>query len=188
MGSDRDDAMHLLDHDTCRPIFADRRARRFSSFDNDSCQHRAPRSGSYLFRRKRSRRCPKARCHRSQANKRSDPMSADANKQIVIDMWNSFSSRDAARIEPFFSDDAVWIAPQDNATAKFLGERSGMIGRAQIVHFILEQFPKVFSRDVNLDFKGVYSDDETVVVEVVLSATVSNGRPYKNDYCYIHLL
>jgi ketosteroid isomerase-like protein len=83
-------------------------------------------------------------------------MSADANKQIVIDMWKSFSSRDAARIEPFFSDDAVWIAPQDNATAKFLGERSGMIGRAQIVHFILEQFPKVFSRDVNLDFKGIY--------------------------------
>ncbi len=118
-------------------------------------------------------------------------MSADANKQIVIDMWNSFSSRDAARIEPFFSDDAVWIAPQDNATAKFLGERSGMIGSAQIVRFILEQFPKVlrvFSRDVNLDFKGVYSDDETVVVELVLSATVSNGRPYKNDYCFIHIL
>jgi ketosteroid isomerase-like protein len=115
-------------------------------------------------------------------------MTADANKQIVIDMWKSFSTRDAARIEPFFSDDAVWVAPQDNATAKFLGERSGMIGSAQIVRFILEQFPKVFVRDVKLDFKGIYGDDETVVVELVLSATVSNGRPYKNDYCFIHIL
>jgi uncharacterized protein len=115
-------------------------------------------------------------------------MSADANKQIVIDMWKSFSTRDAARIEPFLSDDAVWVAPQDNATAKFLGERGGMIERGRIVRFILEQFPKVFVRDVKLDFKGVYGDDETVVVELELSATVSNGRPYKNDYCFIHIL
>jgi ketosteroid isomerase-like protein len=103
-------------------------------------------------------------------------------------MWRSFSSRDAAKIEPFFSENAVWIAPQDNATAKFLGERSGMSGRARIVRFILEQFPKVFARDVKLDFKGVYGDGETVVVELVLSATIANGRPYKNDYCFIHVL
>src|SRR5258708_21943696 len=82
--SDRDDALHLLDHDTCRPIFADRRARRFSSFDNDSCQHRAPRSGSYLFLSKRSQRCPKPRRHPSQANKSTAPMSTEANKPIVI--------------------------------------------------------------------------------------------------------
>jgi uncharacterized protein len=115
-------------------------------------------------------------------------MSADANKQTVIDMWKSFSSRKAANMEPFFSEDAVWIAPEDNATARFLGARSGMVGRAEIIRFIIEQFPKVFARDVRLNFNGVYGDKETVIVEVELSATVSNGRPYKIDYCFIHEL
>jgi uncharacterized protein len=115
-------------------------------------------------------------------------MSADANKQTVIDMWKSFSSRDAANIEPFLCEDAVWIAPEDNATAKFLGVRSGMVGRDEINRFILEQFPKVFVSDVKLNFKGVYGDNETVIVEVELSATLSNGRPYQIDYCFIHEL
>jgi uncharacterized protein len=110
-------------------------------------------------------------------------MSAAANKQIVIDMWRSLSSRDAAKIELFFSENAAWIAPQDNATAKFLGERGGMTGRAQII-----RFPKVFERDVKLEFKGAYADGETVVLELVLSATVANGRSYKNDYCFIHVV
>ncbi|MGP0057893.1 MAG: nuclear transport factor 2 family protein [Beijerinckiaceae bacterium] len=115
-------------------------------------------------------------------------MSAETNTQIVIGMWKAFGSREAARIESFLAENAVWIAPRDNATAKFLGVPSGMTGRAEIVRFIVDQFPQIFSRDVKLDYKGVYTDGETVVVEATLSATVANGRPYRNDYCFIHVV
>lgn len=115
-------------------------------------------------------------------------MNAEANKQTVIEMWKTFSSRDGTKIERFLSEDAVWIAPPDNATAKFLGERGGMTGREQIVRFIVDQFRQVFARDVTLDFKGIYGDGETVVLEMTLGATIANGRPYRNNYCFVHVL
>jgi uncharacterized protein len=113
-------------------------------------------------------------------------MAITSNKQYVINMWKSFSSRERAKIETFLSQDAIWIAPKHNTTAKFPGVPSGMVGRAEIVRFLVEQFPTCFARDVKHDVKGVYGDGEIVVVEATLSATIANGRAYKNDYCFIH--
>jgi ketosteroid isomerase-like protein len=110
------------------------------------------------------------------------------NKSRVIEMWQAFSSRDTSKIEPFLAIGAVWSAPPGNATAKFFGQEGGMTGRAEIIRFIVEDFRRLFSRDVKFDFKGVYADGDTVVAEVTLSATLVNGRPYKNDYCFIHAL
>jgi ketosteroid isomerase-like protein len=115
-------------------------------------------------------------------------MSGEANKETVIGMWRAFGSRDAARTEGFLAENAVWIAPRDNATAKFLGVPSGMTGRVEIVRFIIDQFPRIFLRDVKMDYKGIYADGEAVVVEATLSATIANGRPYRNDYCFIHIV
>lgn len=115
-------------------------------------------------------------------------MSTKTNKELVLAMWKAFSSRDAGAIGAFLSKDAVWVAPQDNATAKFLGERGGMAGPEQIVHFIVDQFRQVFAHDVDLGIRGVYADGDVVVIESRLSATIANGRHYKNDYCFVHVL
>jgi uncharacterized protein len=111
-----------------------------------------------------------------------------ANRNRVIEMWQAFSSREPAKIEPFLASGAVWIAPPGNATARFFGQEGGMTGRAEIIRFIVEDFRKLYSRDVKFDFKGMYADGDTVVAAVTLSATLANGRHYKNDYCFIHAL
>jgi uncharacterized protein len=75
------------------------------------------------------------------------------------------------------------ITPRRNSWAS-----RAVCGRAEIVRFLVEHFPTCFARDVKLDVKGVYGDGEIVVVEATLSATIANGRAYKNDYCFIHVL
>jgi ketosteroid isomerase-like protein len=46
----------------------------------------------------------------------------------------------------------------------------------------------MFTQDVKADYKGMYADGDTVVVEMTLSATLANGRHYRNGYCFIHKL
>jgi ketosteroid isomerase-like protein len=108
------------------------------------------------------------------------------NKDVVIGLWRAFAARDEGQIQDHLAEEAVWTAPADNATAKFLGVPGGMKGRDQIVHFIVHQFPRMYAKDVRTDVKGVYADGDTVVVEVTISATLANGRPYRNEYCFIH--
>lgn len=63
-----------------------------------------------------------------------------------------------------------------------------MVGREAIVRFIAEEFPKLFVSDVSVDFKGIYADGDTVIVEERMCATLSNGRRYDNDYCFFFTL
>jgi ketosteroid isomerase-like protein len=60
-----------------------------------------------------------------------------------------------------------------------------MIGREAIAKFIAEEVPKLFVADVSIDFRGFYSDGQTVIVEERMQATLANGRKYDNDYCFI---
>lgn len=112
-------------------------------------------------------------------------MSRHASKQIVLDAWAAFASRDRRRIAAAFTEDAEWLAPPGNATAVALGFTDHMIGREQIAEFIAVEFGKLFVSDVRLDFKGVYAEDHVVVVEERMSATLASGRPYELDYCFI---
>jgi hypothetical protein len=61
------------------------------------------------------------------------------NKDIVIGLWKSFSARDETQMRDNLAEQAVWIAPGDNATANFLSVPSGMNGRDQIVRFIVDR-------------------------------------------------
>jgi ketosteroid isomerase-like protein len=109
----------------------------------------------------------------------------EPTKHVVMDAWKAFSSRDAQRIGAFFTEDAEWIAPQGNATAIAMGYADHIIGREAIAHFIAKEVPKVFVADVSIDFRGFYSDGQTVIVEERMQATLFNGRKYDNDYCFI---
>jgi hypothetical protein len=115
-------------------------------------------------------------------------MMTRTNRDIVTGLWRAFAARDADRIRSYLAEEAVWSAPADNATAKFLGVPSGMSGREQIVRFIVDKFPRMYAQDVKVDYQGMYADGDIVVVEMTLSATLANGRPYSNKYCFIHEL
>ncbi|HWX06550.1 MAG TPA: nuclear transport factor 2 family protein [Bradyrhizobium sp.] len=112
-------------------------------------------------------------------------MNSQENKQHVIAAWEAFASRDKQRIAAMFSDDAEWLAPKGNATALAVPYTNHMIGREQIAHFIAVEFGKLFCADVKVDFRGFYAENDVVIVEERMRATLSNGHPYDVEYCFI---
>jgi ketosteroid isomerase-like protein len=105
-------------------------------------------------------------------------------REIVLNAWKTFSSRDALRIAALFTDDAEWIAPKGNATAVALGHTDHMVGAGQIARFIAQEMHKMFS-NIDIAFRGVYADGDVVIVEERMRATLTGGKPYENDYCFV---
>lgn len=106
------------------------------------------------------------------------------SKDIVLNAWKTFSSRDKDRIAALFTDDAEWIAPKGNATAVKLDHTDHMVGAEQIARFIAQEMHRMFS-DIDIAFRGVYADGDIVIVEERMRATLPSGRPYENDYCFV---
>ncbi|EJN06573.1 ketosteroid isomerase-like protein [Bradyrhizobium sp. YR681] len=105
-------------------------------------------------------------------------------KDIVLNAWKTFSSRDAERIAALFTEDAEWIAPKGNATAIALDHTDHMVGAGQIARFIAQEMHKLFS-EIDIAFRGVHADGDVVIVEERMRATLPGGTPYENDYCFV---
>ncbi|MEV4353795.1 nuclear transport factor 2 family protein [Nonomuraea sp. NPDC049625] len=112
-------------------------------------------------------------------------MSAASNKQLIIDAWRVFATRDADRVRDVFAPDAEWLAPAGNATSRAIDGTHHLIGRDRIVRFLTEEFATVFVDNVSIEFAGFYADGGTVVVEMRLQATLAHGGHYDNEYCFI---
>lgn len=112
-------------------------------------------------------------------------MNPDDCKKAVMAAWRAFASRDPARIEACLAPDAEWLAPPANATAIALQYPHHMIGRESIVEFLVDRFPRLFVRDVRVDFGDVLCEGNKVVVRERMQAVLANGRPYANDYCFL---
>lgn len=95
-------------------------------------------------------------------------------RDIVLNAWKTFSSRDAERIAALFTEDAEWIAPKGNATAVALDHTGHMVGARQIARFIAQEMHKLFS-DIDIAFRGVYADGDVVIVEERMRATLPGG-------------
>lgn len=107
------------------------------------------------------------------------------NREIVLSAWRAFADHDLERIAAYFTEDAEWSAPAGNATAAALDVPSHMVGRNAIAHFIANDFPRLFARDVAISFRGIYTEGDSVIVKETMSATLANGNSYVNDYCFI---
>lgn len=107
------------------------------------------------------------------------------NRDIVLSAWRAFADHDFERIAAYFTEDAEWLAPAGNATAVALDVPSHMVGKDAIAHFIANDFPRLFARNVSVSFRGIYAEGDRVIVEETMSATLSNGNPYVNDYCFV---
>lgn len=111
-------------------------------------------------------------------------MTPEQTKQVVVDAWRSFASRDPTRIAACFTEDAEWLAPAGNATARALDITHHMIGRDRIATFLSHEFHRLFVADVDVRFSGLYCDGSTVILEERMRATLSNGGAYENNYCF----
>src|SRR5271170_2657404 len=110
------------------------------------------------------------------------------NRQLIIDAWKAFSTRDPERVGAVFAPDAQWLAPPDNATALAIDGTYELFGRDRIVRFITEEFQRVFVSDVAWEIRGIYADGDHVVVEQRFEATLASGGHYENDYCFVFVL
>ena len=110
---------------------------------------------------------------------------AHDSREIIRDAWKAFASGSGERIAAVFTEDAEWLAPAGNATAVALDAPSHMVGRAAIVRFLAEDFPRLFVSDVRVDFRALHADGDRVVVEETMTATLANGNRYCNDYCFV---
>jgi ketosteroid isomerase-like protein len=117
------------------------------------------------------------------------------SKQTVIALYGAYSTGDAEKISRLLHDEVVWTAPAGNATQVALGlgrpEDAGPpcgandLDRNAIVAFMAYNFSRFFG-GVENKFRSVVAEGEVVVVEHRLSATLPNGRPYVNDYCFVY--
>lgn len=112
-------------------------------------------------------------------------MSAPSAKQLVVKAWEAFASRDPGRVSAVFAPDAEWLAPPGNATSLALDGTHHLVGRERIVHFLICEFATVFVAGVSIDFRGIYADGDTVIVEQRMQATLAHGGHYDNDYCFV---
>ena len=112
-------------------------------------------------------------------------MDTPATKDIVIDAWKAFATRDAARIEAVFTEDAQWHAPPGNATALALGYTEHVLDRATIVRFLSRQLATLFVADVKSTPVSLVAEGPVAVLETRFQGTLANGRRYDNDYCFV---
>ncbi|TGN89721.1 DUF4440 domain-containing protein [Bradyrhizobium yuanmingense] len=130
-----------------------------------------------------SRGAPRGLEGGSHRNTAGDPI-VTSPRDVVLNAWKTFSSRDPERIAALFTEDAEWIAPKGNATAIALDHTDHMKGPHQIARFIAQEMHRLFS-DIDLAFRGVYVDGDVVIVEERMRATLPGGKPYENEYCFV---
>ena len=116
-------------------------------------------------------------------------------KETVIALYAAYGSGDPERIANLLHDDVVWVAPPGNATQVALGlgnpedagapSGSNTLGKQLIVQFMAHNFSRMFLNPKN-EFRAMVAEGPLVFAEHRLSATLPNGRPYANDYCFAY--
>ncbi|MFD9796608.1 nuclear transport factor 2 family protein [Streptomyces sp. NPDC059070] len=104
---------------------------------------------------------------------------------IIENVFAALAGSDSDRISAVFTEDAEWLSPAGNATAVALGRTHHMVGRDTITRFFAEDFPRMFSRDLSVEFRSIHVNGEWAMVEATMTATLTNGNPYSNDYCLL---
>ena len=105
-------------------------------------------------------------------------------KEVVLNAWAAFASRDPAKVAAVFTPDAEWIAPEGNATAVALDGPSQLAGPALLAKFITEWVPKLFV-GTQVQFERVLEAGQTVIIQLRYKAGLVNGRAYDNAYCFL---
>jgi uncharacterized protein len=62
---------------------------------------------------------------------------------------------------------------------------SHLVGRDRIVRFLTVEFGAVYVADVDVAFRTVVAEGDTVVAVVRLQGTLARGGHYDNDYCFV---
>jgi ketosteroid isomerase-like protein len=116
-------------------------------------------------------------------------------KETVHALYAAYATGDPDHIAALLHPDVVWVAPAGNATQVALGLGSGDeagpprglndLDRDAIVAFMANDYPRFFA-NVAFELRSMVGEGDLVLTEHRLSATLPNGRPYVNDYCFAY--
>jgi uncharacterized protein len=107
-------------------------------------------------------------------------------KEAATGVWRAFASRDREKIRAVLTEDAIWIAPERNATQVALGLAGDMLeSREGIVAFLVDHFRRLFPQGAQFEFTKVIAEGDTVVFEQRMMGPTINGRNYDNRYCWV---
>jgi uncharacterized protein len=116
-------------------------------------------------------------------------------KETVQALYAAYAAGDPDRIAALLHPDVIWVAPAGNATQVALGLGSaddagpprGLndLDRDAIVAFMTYDYPRFFA-NVVFEPRSMVGEGGAVLAEHRMSATLPNGRPYVNDYCFAY--
>lgn len=116
-------------------------------------------------------------------------------KETVQALYAAYAAGDPERIRALLDPDVVWVAPAGNATQVALGlgnpddagppQGLNDLDRDAIVAFMAYDYPRFFT-DVAFQPRSMVGEGDVVLTEHRMSATLPNGRPYVNDYCFAY--
>ncbi len=116
-------------------------------------------------------------------------------KETVQALYAAYAAGDPDRIRALLHPDVIWVAPAGNATQVALGlgdaDEAGPprglndLDRDAIVAFMAYDYPRFFT-NVAFERRSMVAEGDVVLTEHRMSATLPNGRPYVNDYCFAY--
>ncbi|MBV8804049.1 MAG: nuclear transport factor 2 family protein [Sinobacteraceae bacterium] len=101
----------------------------------------------------------------------------DQNKQIAVRFIEAFSRADTETVKACLAPDAV-------VHSKGFGKLSGTRSYEFIVA-TTAAFKDVIPTGLKPKFQSVTAEGDRVVVEFEGDATLANGEPYRNQYCFV---
>jgi uncharacterized protein len=101
-------------------------------------------------------------------------MGIEANKQLVHQFMQLFSTNDYAAMATLMTDDATWTVPGDLPI-------SGEHPKDEMIK-VLEQMQQQFATPVQWIATGMIAEGDSVAAECESSVDTSRGRQYRNKY------
>ena len=102
----------------------------------------------------------------------------DENKQLVLRFLEATASNDAETVQACVDPDGVSVA---KGTSRFTGPRRFGTNIAATI----ETFKKIIPAGLRYTYHSVTAEGDRVAVECEGDAVTHDGRPYKNQYCFV---
>ncbi len=106
-------------------------------------------------------------------------MTNDQKKEFVTKTWSAFTKGDLKTALDNLSDNVSWLVPGSMPNVSGLKR-----GKEEIRKFMAGVGP-TFPEGLQSEFRKVYCDGDTVIVELTNRGKVANGKQYENEYCFV---
>jgi uncharacterized protein len=106
-------------------------------------------------------------------------MTAEEKKEFVTRTWTAFGTGDIKGAFANMDDNVSWLIPGNLPGVSGLKK-----GKDEILKF-MSGVGGVFPEGIKSEFRRVYCDGDTVIVELTNRGKASNGKQYENEYCFV---